>query len=143
MTGATGKAGRAAVRELREHGYDVVATDTIVTRNDANDGVLAADLTDYGQATEVLRGTDAVVHLANIPAPGRFTPAVTFNSNVSMNFNVFHAAAALSLERVVWASSETTLGLPFGGGREQVPGGEGVAPQYAPLDEQHFPKPNT
>jgi nucleoside-diphosphate-sugar epimerase len=143
VTGATGKAGRAAVRELREHGYDVVATDTIVTRNDANDGVLAADLTDYGQATEVLRGTDAVVHLANIPAPGRFTPAVTFNSNVSMNFNVFHAAAALSLERVVWASSETTLGLPFGGGREQVPGGEGVAPQYAPLDEQHFPKPNT
>jgi nucleoside-diphosphate-sugar epimerase len=143
VTGATGKAGRAAVRELREHGYEVVATDTIVTRDDANDGVLAADLTDYGQATEVLRGTDAVVHLANIPAPGRFTPAVTFNSNVSMNFNVFHAAAALSLERVVWASSETTLGLPFGGGREQVPGGEGVAPQYAPVDEAHFPKPNT
>jgi nucleoside-diphosphate-sugar epimerase len=143
VTGATGKAGRAAVRELREHGYDVLATDTVVSREDANNGVLTADLTDYGQATEVLRGTDAVVHLANIPAPGRNTAAVTFNSNVSMNFNVFHAAAALSLERVVWASSETTLGLPFGGGREQVPGGEGVAPRYAPVDEAHFPNPNT
>lgn len=143
VTGATGKAGRAAVKELREHGYDVVATDTAVTRDDANSGVLRADLTDYGQATEVLRGTGAVVHLANIPAPGRLTPAVTFNANVSMNFNVFHAAAALGLEKVVWASSETTLGLPFGGGREQVPGGEGVAPRYAPVDEDHFPHPNT
>ncbi len=50
VTGATGKAGRATVRELRAHGYDAVATDT--------------------------------VHLANIPAPGRATPAVTFNANV-------------------------------------------------------------
>jgi nucleoside-diphosphate-sugar epimerase len=143
VTGATGKAGRAAVRELREHGYNVVATDTAVSREDADNGVLRADLTDYGQATEVLRGADAVVHLANIPAPGRFTPAVTFNANVSMNFNVFHAAAALGLGNVVWASSETTLGLPFGGGREQVPGGEGTAPRYAPVDEDHFPVPNT
>jgi nucleoside-diphosphate-sugar epimerase len=143
VTGATGKAGRAAVRELREHGYDVVATDAAVGGPSGIDGVLKADLTDYGQATEVLRGTDAVVHLANIPAPGRLTPAVTFNANVSMNFNVFHAAAALGLTRVVWASSETTLGLAFGGGREQVPGGEGVAPRYAPVDEAHFPLPNT
>jgi nucleoside-diphosphate-sugar epimerase len=143
VTGATGKAGRAAARELREHGYDVVATDTAVSRDDANNGVLRADLTDYGQATEALRGADAVVHLANIPAPGRLTPAVTFNDNVAMNFNVFHAAAALGLSRVVWASSETTLGLPFGGGREQDPGGEGVAPKYAPVDEDHFPYPHT
>ena len=75
MTGATGKAGRAAVLELREHGYDVVATDNAVSRDDATNGVLRADLTDYGQATEVLRGADAVVHLTNIPVPGRLTPA--------------------------------------------------------------------
>lgn len=143
VTGATGKAGRAAVIELRDNGYDVVATDTSVSREDADSGVLRADLTDYGQAIEVLRGTDAVVHLANIPAPGRLTPAVTFNANVSMNFNVFHAAAALGLQRVAWASSETTLGLPFGGGMEQEPGGTGVAPEYAPVDEDHFPRPNT
>ena len=29
-----------------------------------------ADLTDYGQAVEALSQADAVVHLANIPAPG-------------------------------------------------------------------------
>ena len=143
VTGATGKAGRAAVRELREHGYDVVATDAVVGAGDKRGSVLRADLTDYGQATEVLRGTDAVVHLANIPAPGLATPAVTFNANVSMNFNVFHAAAALGLGKVVWASSETTLGLPFGGGPEQVPGAAGQPPRYAPVDEDHFPVPTT
>jgi nucleoside-diphosphate-sugar epimerase len=143
VTGATGKAGRAAVRELREHGYEVVATDAALTGADVLAGVLRADLTDYGQATEVLRGTDAVVHLANIPAPGQSTPAVTFNSNVTMNFNVFHAAAALGLSKVVWASSETTLGLLFGGIQEQIPGIAGGPPRYLPVDEDHFPVPNT
>ena len=142
VTGAAGKAGIATVLELREHGYYVLATDTALSSDDVASGMLRADLTDYGQATEVLRGVDAVVHLANIPAPGRATPAVTFTANVAMNFNVFHAAAALGLTSVVWASSETTLGLPFGGGTEQFPGAPGEL-RYAPVDEGHFPFPAT
>jgi len=132
VTGASGQAGRAVVTELREHGYDVAATDVLVTRADRQCGMLQADLTDYGQAVEALSNTDAVVHLANIPAPGLSTPAVTFNSNITMNFNVFQAAAALKLNRVVWASSETTLGLPFD-----------VPPRYAPVDEDHYPVPTS
>jgi nucleoside-diphosphate-sugar epimerase len=142
VTGATGKAGRGAVHHLRESGYDVLATDVAVGPDARLIGVLRADLTDYGQAVEVLRGVDAVVHLANIPAPGMATPAVTFNENIAMNFNVFHAAAALGLARVVWASSETTLGLPFGLGAEQFPGAPGEL-RYAPVDEGHFPWPST
>jgi nucleoside-diphosphate-sugar epimerase len=141
VTGAAGKAGRAAVAHLREHGYDVLATDVAVS-DARGEGILKADLTDYGQAAEVLRGTDAVVHLANIPAPGLAPPAVTFNANMSMNFNIFHAAAALGLAKVVWASSETTLGLPFGHGGEQEPGAPGEL-RYAPVDEDHFPYPAT
>jgi nucleoside-diphosphate-sugar epimerase len=129
VTGATGQAGRAVVRDLLEHGYEVAATDITGTRDN---GVLRADLTDYGQALEVLHGVDAVVHLANIPAPGLATPAVTFNANMTMNFNIFQAAASLDLSRVVWASSETTLGLPFD-----------VPPRYAPVDEDHYPVPTT
>jgi nucleoside-diphosphate-sugar epimerase len=129
VTGATGQAGRAVVRDLLEHGYEVAATDITGTRDNR---VLRADLTDYGQALEVLHGVDAVVHLANIPAPGLATPAVTFNANMTMNFNIFQAAASLDLSRVVWASSETTLGLPFD-----------VPPRYAPVDEDHYPVPTT
>ena len=134
VTGASGKAGRAVVADLREHGYDVLATDAAVSREDRDEGMLRADLTDYGQAVEALSqaGADAVVHLANIPAPGLSTPAVTFNSNITMNFNVFQAAAALKLDRVVWASSETTLGLPFD-----------TPPRYAPVDEDHYPVPTS
>jgi nucleoside-diphosphate-sugar epimerase len=134
VTGASGKAGRAVVADLREHGYDVLPTDTVVSREDRDEGMLRADLTDYGQAVEALTEAkaDAVVHLANIPAPGLSTPAVTFNSNITMNFNVFQTAAALKLNRVVWASSETTLGLPFD-----------TPPRYAPVDEDHYPVPTS
>jgi len=104
VTGATGRAGRVVVRELREHGYDVVATDATAATCDIRADVLRADLTDYGQAVEVLRGADAVVHLAAIPSAGLVTPAVTFTANVTMNFSVFHAAASLGVTRVVWAS---------------------------------------
>jgi nucleoside-diphosphate-sugar epimerase len=90
----------------------------------------------------VLNGAEAVVHLANIPAPGRVTPAVTFTSNVTMNFNVFHAAASLGVNRVVWASRENTLGLPFGGKPREL-GAEGLPPRYAPVDEDHYPLPTT
>src|SRR6266704_6998000 len=113
VTGASGQAGRAVVADLREHGYDVTATDVVVSRQDRDWGMLQADLTDYGQALETLTGADVVVHLANIPAPGLSTPAVTFNSNITMNFNVFQAAAARKLSRLVWGSSDTTPGLPF------------------------------
>ncbi|HLK75276.1 MAG TPA: NAD(P)-dependent oxidoreductase [Streptosporangiaceae bacterium] len=132
VTGAAGQAGRAVVRDLREHGYEVAATDIAVSADDRFDGMLRADLTDYGEAIEALRGADTVVHLANIPAPGLSTPPVTFNTNITMNFNVFQAAANLGLSRVVWASSETTLGLPFD-----------VPPRYAPVDEDHYPLPTS
>ena len=130
VTGASGKAGRATVADLREHGYEVLATDLVAAA--PGESVLRADLTEYGEAIEVLAGAEAVVHLANIPAPGQHTPSTTFNANVTMNYNVFAAAAQLGLRRVVWASSETTLGLPFD-----------VPPRYAPVDEEHYPFPTS
>jgi nucleoside-diphosphate-sugar epimerase len=132
VTGASGKAGRVTVRELLGHGYEVVATDLRAPAQDIGAEVLLADLTDIGQALEVLDGADLVVHLANIPAPGIHPPAVTFTANISMNYNVFSAATRFGHQRVVWASSETTLGLPFD-----------TPPRYAPVDEQHYPYPTT
>jgi nucleoside-diphosphate-sugar epimerase len=132
VTGASGKLGRSVVRDLLEHGFEVVATDVRPGPPDLGVQVLVADLTEYGQAVEILQGVDAMVHLANIPAPGLRTPSETFNDNTVMNSNVFLAAAQLKIGRVVWASSETTLGLPFD-----------VPPRYVPVDEAHYPFPTS
>ena len=132
VTGASGKAGRAVVRDLLEHGYEVRAIDIAPAPANLGVDVLIADLTDYGQAVQSLDGCDTVVHLANIPAPGRKPDAVTFNTNITMNYAVFTAAVHLRADRVVWASSETTLGLPFD-----------TPPRYAPIDEAHYPYPTT
>ncbi|WP_034803046.1 NAD-dependent epimerase/dehydratase family protein [Intrasporangium oryzae] len=134
VTGAAGKAGRAAVAELKEHGYDVLATDAAERPSDLEGEFLRADLTVYGEAIDVLAGADAVVHLANIPAPGLRPAAATLTENTSMNAHVFLAAQQLRLKRVVWASSETTLGLSFGPDRP---------PRYVPVDEDHFPLPES
>lgn len=131
VTGASGKAGLAVTRHLAEQGYTVTATDVAAPPSDPGAQFLRADLTGYGQVVEILNGADAVVHLANIPAPEIFTPAFTINSNMAMNTNIFLAAAQLGLSRVVWASSETTLGLPFD------------PPHYVPVDGDHFPYPTS
>jgi nucleoside-diphosphate-sugar epimerase len=72
-------------------------------------------------------GFDAIVHLAAIPSPAHATPDQVFRTNITSTHAVFAAAARLGVQRVVWASSETTLGLPF-----ERP------PDYAPVDEAHM-----
>lgn len=131
VTGGSGKAGRWVVRDLREHGHDVLNVDV---RHDgsAHGLCLIADLADYGQAAEALAGAEAVVHLAAIPAPELRPPAETFRINALSTYNVFAAAEANGLRRVVWASSETVLGLPFD-----------VPPAFAPIDETIEPRPES
>ncbi len=139
VTGGSGKAGRAVVRDLVEHGYSVINIDT-QSAPDPLCHCLKADLSDLGQAIDALRratGTverrrpfelaDAVIHLAAISAPGLAPDATTFQHNMMTTYNVFSAATLLGLERVVWASSETTFGLPF----------TRVVPSFAPITEEH------
>ncbi|MGA9597058.1 MAG: NAD(P)-dependent oxidoreductase [Acidimicrobiia bacterium] len=126
VTGGSGKAGRAVVADLTEHGFDVLNVDVAASLH-PDDPTRVADLTDLAHTIESLRGADAVVHLAAIPAPNIVPNGETFRINMMSTYNVFSAAEQLGLERVVYASSETLIGLPFH--REQ--------PSYAPIDEKH------
>ncbi|NNM44613.1 NAD-dependent epimerase/dehydratase family protein [Knoellia koreensis] len=142
VTGATGKLGRAVVTHLRDLGVDVLAVDRAGGRDprDIEGEFMLVDLTDYGQVVDALSGSvdeharpvDAVVHLAAIPQPGLHSNAVTFANNSSSTYNIFAAARALGIHTVVWASSETVLGLPFD-----------TPPPYAPVDEEYAPRPES
>jgi nucleoside-diphosphate-sugar epimerase len=148
VTGGSGKAGRAVVRDLVATGHDVLNVDT-VPPSEALGRFLRADLTDLGEAIEALRGADSVVHLAAIPAPGLRTVGRTFEINTLSTYNVFSAATAVGLERVVWASSETVLGLPFGERHARnlldavAAPGHVPMPDYVPIDEQHPRRPHS
>jgi nucleoside-diphosphate-sugar epimerase len=138
VTGSSGKLGRAVVDHLLEHGWDVVALDRVpAPRPDVVSSVV--DLTDFGQATEALSGiddrhagVDALVHLAAIPAPGLLPNAATFANNMTASYNVYTAALRAGVRNIVWASSETVLGLPFD-----------EPPPYVPVDEDYAPRPNS
>ena len=131
VTGGSGKAGRWTVEHLRSLGHDVLNVDL---RPDGSDFGLSvvADLADPGQALELTAGADAIVHLAAIPAPGLRAPAETFRINALSTYNVFSAAELNHVGRVVWASSETVLGLPFD-----------TPPRFAPIDEGIEPRPES
>ena len=137
-TGGNGKAGRACIQDLLAHHYEVASVD-LVRPADPNLPFSRVDLTDFGQTVAALSGIDervrnvtAVVHLAAIPAPGLATNAVTFATNTISTYNVFEAARQLGIKNVVWASSETVLGLPF-----ETP------PPYVPVDEAYPGRPES
>lgn len=139
VTGSSGKLGRHVVRDLQEHGYRVVALDRVPDPASPAAVQVRLDLTDYGQVVEALSGVDdrhdgvdAVVHLAAIPAPGLTTNSATFANNAPSTYNVFAAARAAGIRNVVWASSETVLGLPFD-----------TPPPYIPVDEEYTPRPES
>ncbi len=138
VTGSSGKLGRVVVEHLQEHGWDVVALDRAAA---VRAGIVSSqvDLTDFGQACEAMAGiddrhdgVDALVHLAAVPAPGLRANAATFHNNMITTYNVFSAALRAGVRNIVWASSETVLGLPFD-----------EAPPYVPVDEDYPPRPNS
>lgn len=139
VTGGSGKLGRVCVEDLLGHGYEVLNVDTVPPPANESCPFVQADLTDFGQAFEIMAGVDdrlgeieALVHLAAIPAPGKQPNAVTFKVNTLSTYNVFEAARRLRIRNVVWASSETVLGLPFD-----------KPPPYAPVDEDYAGRPET
>ncbi|MEA2609951.1 MAG: hypothetical protein QOJ75_2194 [Chloroflexota bacterium] len=131
VTGGSGKGGKWVVRDLREHGHEVLNVDA---RHDgsAYGLTLVTDLTDLGQAQDALADAEAVVHFAAIPASGLRPEGETFRINTMSTYNVFAAAVAQGVKRVVWASSETVLGLPFD-----------TPPAFAPIDETIEPHPES
>lgn len=136
LTGGSGKLGRVAVEYLRSAGHEVWNLDRVGERDP---GFIQTDLTDFGQVIDALGGVDdrydgidAVVHLGAIPAPGLAPDAATFRNNMLSTYSIFEATRKLGINRIVYASSETVLGLPFD-----------IDPPYIPVDEEYEARPES
>ena len=136
VTGAGGMVGRAAVRALKVAGHKVIETDWNVPADRPD--MVRLDATNFGEVMgafsgidTVSRRIDAILHLAGIPRPGPAPDHTIFENNTQSTYAVFSAAARLGITKIVWASSETLLGLPFD-----------TPPVFAPLDEQSPLLPN-
>ena len=132
----SGKLGRATVDELLRHDYEVFNLDPVAPR-DRKYVFTRTDLTDFGQTLEAFteidaghHGVDAVVHLAAIPGPSHAPNAHIYVNNSTCSFNVFQAAKLAGIKNVIWASSETLLGIPFD---TPLP--------YVPVDEEYAARP--
>ena len=136
VTGGSGLAGSYIVSELLEHGYEVVVADIAnpagARRGATGPGEAAfirTDSTDFGQVVAVMKGVDAVIHMAAIPNPLRAPEHEVFRVNMASDWNVLEAAEIHGIRKVVKASSINAVGAVFSKRR--------VAPLYFPIDEEH------
>lgn len=148
VTGGADRLGRQAVKELLEHGFDVLSTDTVAPE-DSPCRFIAADLMNVEGLQGILTGAEAVVHLARRrfpytengfdPASGAWkTPDISgdarrFNDNTAMTYNVLSAATAAGVKKVVSGSSLAVYGFFYAANE--------ISPEYLPIDEKHPRRP--
>jgi UDP-glucose 4-epimerase len=131
ITGGSGGVGRAIVELALTQGHSVVSIDRVRLKEaDAHQDLefVEADITQYDDIERALRGCDALVHMAAIPAPGQHPDHEVHNNNVVGSYNALRAAAELGITHVCQASSVNATGFSY----SRQPHYD-----YLPLDEQH------
>jgi nucleoside-diphosphate-sugar epimerase len=136
VTGGSGKLGISVIKRLNAERHQVTNFDRA---GEKSESLTVIDLQDYGQVIDAIlgiddrhNGFDAIVHLAAIPAPGLLPDVATFHNNMLSTYNVFQAARRANIKKIVYASSETVLGLPFD-----------IDPPYIPVDEEYPARPES
>lgn len=144
VTGGNGRLGRLVTARLLNNGHRVRSLDRAAPVVDPAAGlpapaslvaeagdalrVIDADLNDLAGFTELVRGCDAIIHLAAFPGPHGQAPGVVYANNTLTNYNVLYAASELGIQKVCLASSINALGgIVSRRGRFD----------YFPVDEKH------
>lgn len=130
VTGSTGRIGREIVDQALAAGHEVVAIDRVAPDNGGADGsqFVEVDTDDYEGLVAAMKGCDALIHMAAIPAPMHYEDHVIHNNNVVGSYNAMRAAIENGIRRICQASSVNAIGLAFS--RE-------AHFDYLPIDEDH------
>lgn len=112
VTGATGSVGSRVVRQLMGRGHTVRGFDV---REGTQPGVewVQGDLGDAAKLAEVLKGVDAVIHLAAVPSHGSMAQTDwwprLWEINVNGTFQLLWAMHERGVSSLVYASSISIL----------------------------------
>ena len=130
VTGGNGRIGASIVEMALAQGYEVVSIDqsSAPRINRPHYSFVQANLTDFEEFMQAIRGCDALIHMAAIPAPGHHPDHEVHNNNVVASYNALRAAVEVGINRVCQASSVNATGLAY----SRWPHFD-----YFPLDEQH------
>jgi uronate dehydrogenase len=110
ITGAAGRIGSVLRPGLRDVAHELRLVDRAeIEGQGGREEVVRADLTDFQAAHAALRGADAVIHLAGIPAEDSF--ARLLQANFVATYNVFEAGRRHGVRRIVFASSNHATGM--------------------------------
>ena len=135
VTGACGELGGGVVAEFLAHGYEVIAIDRARDHIalDPRCEYRMVDLADPAATQQSFGGCAAIIHLAAIPNPRIADAPTVFANNTQSVFNVLHAAVALGIKRVVYASSQSALGNSWASTLQPL--------GYIPVDENYPGRP--
>ena len=132
VTGGCGRFGRVVIETLLAQGHSLLSIDRTAPPKDLFAGravsFARADLTHLDSLQNLLRESEAVVHLAAYPGPSGHPPGEVYLNNTTASYNVLQAATSLGIRRICLASSINALGgIASRAGRFD----------YFPVDEAH------
>lgn len=130
ITGCEGDVGSELCKVVQEAGHSIRGIDAVESKQRSTETAtfLKADLTNWDEVLEVLKGCDAVITAAGIPNALFHDEHIVHNTNTAITYNVLRACAELGINRVCQLSSQNALGSEFGPFRRQY--------KYFPLDEK-------
>ena len=102
VTGAAGRIGRAAVRELVARGHRVRAFDVVVASG--TDDVVVGNITDPAAVGRAVQGIDVLIHLAATPDDDDFLERLLPNNLVGV-YHVLEASRSAGVRKMVLGSS--------------------------------------
>jgi uronate dehydrogenase len=129
ITGAAGDVGRRITPLLAKTYSDIVLSDLKEpVGKAANHAFVQADLADIGAVAKAVKGVDAIMHLGGHSVEGSWDAIQT--ANITGCYNLFEAARAAGVKRVVFASSNHAVGF--------YPRSETIPPDVTALPDTRY-----